>query len=186
MAGRVCLSPATCGAQVHTRSLVLLLSCVSVLPGVLLLRLQARAVVVDMEEGVINNMLKVGGCVVWCAVCCVLEQESPGPGRVTSCRRSCCLVSSGVSVFLPSLPTHTHISHARTPTYQHACPRVQGPLSELFDQQQLLYDVSGAGNNWAHGHHGYGPQYRDSLCEQLRRAAEDADSLQVGWVGRLG
>jgi hypothetical protein len=59
---------------------------------------------------------------------------------------------------------------------------MQGPLSELFDQQQLLYDVSGAGNNWAHGHHGYGPQYREPLCEQLRRAAEDADSLQV-WVG---
>lgn len=39
-------------------------------------------------------------------------------------------------------------------------PLPQGPLSELFDQQQLLYDVSGAGNNWAHGHHGYGPQYR--------------------------
>lgn len=56
---------------------------------------------------------------------------------------------------------------------------MQGPLSELFDQQQLLYDVSGAGNNWAHGHHGYGPQYRNSLCDQLRRAAEDADSLQV-------
>lgn len=73
--------------------------------------LKARAVVVDMEEGVINHMLK-------------------------------------------------------------------GPLSELFDQQQLLYDVSGAGNNWAHGHHGYGPQYREPLCDQLRRAAEDADSLQ--------
>lgn len=55
---------------------------------------------------------------------------------------------------------------------------LQGPLAELFDQQQLLYDVSGAGNNWAHGHHGYGPQYRDSLLEQFRRAAEDADSLQ--------
>lgn len=77
----------------------------------LIRNLKARAVVVDMEEGVINNMLK-------------------------------------------------------------------GPLSELFDQQQLLYDVSGAGNNWAHGHHGYGPQYREPLCEQLRRAAEDADSLQ--------
>jgi tubulin epsilon len=38
--------------------------------------------------------------------------------------------------------------------------------------------VSGAGNNWAHGHHGYGPQYRDALTQQLRRAAEDADSLQ--------
>lgn len=56
--------------------------------------------------------------------------------------------------------------------------KIQGPLAELFDQQQLLYDVSGAGNNWAHGHHGYGPQYKDLLLEQLRHAAEDADSLQ--------
>jgi hypothetical protein len=60
-----------------------------------------------------------------------------------------------------------------------SCIATQGPLAELFDQQQLLYDVSGAGNNWAHGHHGYGPQYREQLCEQLWRAAEDADSLQV-------
>lgn len=58
------------------------------------------------------------------------------------------------------------------------CLPTQGPLSELFDAQQLLYDVSGAGNNWAHGHHGYGPQYREPLLQQLRRAAEEADSLQ--------
>jgi hypothetical protein len=69
---------------------------------------------------------------------------------------------------------------------------MQGPLSELFDQQQLVYDVSGAGNNWAHGHHGYGPQYRQPLSDQLRRAAEDADSLQVNaggekrWEGGRG
>eukprot|EP00882_Tetradesmus_deserticola_P008036 GHRQ01008465.1.p1 GENE.GHRQ01008465.1~~GHRQ01008465.1.p1 ORF type:complete len:484 (+),score=208.82 GHRQ01008465.1:280-1731(+) len=55
---------------------------------------------------------------------------------------------------------------------------LKGPLSELFDSQQLLYDVSGAGNNWAHGHHGYGPQYRDALLGRLRTAAEAADSLQ--------
>jgi tubulin epsilon len=55
---------------------------------------------------------------------------------------------------------------------------LQGPLAELFDSQQLLYDVSGAGNNWAHGHHGYGPQYRDALLGRIRTAAEAADSLQ--------
>ncbi|KIZ02671.1 Tubulin epsilon chain [Monoraphidium neglectum] len=55
---------------------------------------------------------------------------------------------------------------------------LKGPLSEVLDQTQLLYDVSGAGNNWAHGHHGYGPRYRDALREQLRRAAEGCDSLQ--------
>ena len=48
----------------------------------------------------------------------------------------------------------------------------------MLDQTQLVYDVSGAGNNWAHGHHGYGPAYRDVLSEQLRRAAEACDSLQ--------
>lgn len=35
-----------------------------------------------------------------------------------------------------------------------------------------------AGNNWAHGHHGYGPQYREALLQQLQHAAEEADSLQ--------
>ena len=54
----------------------------------------------------------------------------------------------------------------------------QGPLADVLDQTQLVYDVSGAGNNWAHGHHGYGPAYRDVLSEQLRRAAEACDSLQ--------
>jgi tubulin epsilon len=54
----------------------------------------------------------------------------------------------------------------------------QGPLSEVLDTQQLVYDVSGAGNNWAHGHHGYGPQYREQLMEKLRRTAEGCDSLQ--------
>ncbi|GBF94543.1 tubulin epsilon chain [Raphidocelis subcapitata] len=54
----------------------------------------------------------------------------------------------------------------------------RGPLAEVLDRGQLLYDVSGAGNNWAHGHHGYGPRYRDALSARLRRAAEGCDSLQ--------
>ena len=33
-----------------------------------------------------------------------------------------------------------------------------GPLGELFDTRQLLSDSSGSGNNWAHGHHLYGPK----------------------------
>lgn len=73
--------------------------------------LKARAVVVDMEEGVVNGMLK-------------------------------------------------------------------GPLGELFDSRQLLTDVSGSGNNWAHGHSLYGRQYRDSLAECVRVQAEACDSLQ--------
>ncbi|KAG7398948.1 Tubulin epsilon chain [Phytophthora boehmeriae] len=57
-----------------------------------------------------------------------------------------------------------------------------GPLGELFDQQQLLTDVSGSGNNWAHGHCLYGPQYKDRLEDKLHRAAELCDSLQSFFV----
>eukprot|EP00873_Tetraselmis_striata_P003164 jgi/Tetstr1/423428/TSEL_014109.t1 len=55
---------------------------------------------------------------------------------------------------------------------------LNGPLGELFDQKQLLTDVSGSGNNWAHGHHVYGPQYRNTLLETVRRPVEQCDSLQ--------
>eukprot|EP00877_Chromochloris_zofingiensis_P001010 jgi/Chrzof1/1090/Cz01g39230.t1 len=55
---------------------------------------------------------------------------------------------------------------------------LKGPISDILDTQQLLYDVSGAGNNWAHGHHGYGPQYHDRLLDNIRRQTEDCDSLQ--------
>ena len=55
---------------------------------------------------------------------------------------------------------------------------LQGRLGDLFDPQQLLTDVSGSGNNWAHGHHLYGPQYRDNLLESIRRPVEACESLQ--------
>jgi len=55
---------------------------------------------------------------------------------------------------------------------------LKGPLGELFDAKQLITDVSGAGNNWAHGHEVYGPQYHEQLTESFRRTAEFCDSLQ--------
>lgn len=83
---------------------------------------------------------------------------------------------------------------------------LNGPLGELFDQRQLLTDVSGSGNNWAHGHHVYGPkvdsfalrllplqpsllqaaltcnacvrQYREALVETIRKPVEECESLQ--------
>ncbi|CAM9235087.1 unnamed protein product [Phaeothamnion confervicola] len=55
---------------------------------------------------------------------------------------------------------------------------LRGPLGDLFDRAQLITDVSGAGNNWAHGHAVYGPQYRDKIAEAVRHAAEYCDSLQ--------
>ena len=42
-----------------------------------------------------------------------------------------------------------------------------------------MTDVSGAGNNWAHGYCEYGPQYRDAILDQVRGALEIADSPQA-------
>ncbi|KAK9841919.1 hypothetical protein WJX84_011041 [Apatococcus fuscideae] len=55
---------------------------------------------------------------------------------------------------------------------------LKGKMGGLFEQRQMLSDVSGSGNNWAQGHHAYGPQYHQKLLQRLRRAAEACDSLQ--------
>ncbi|ETW03113.1 hypothetical protein H310_05537 [Aphanomyces invadans] len=59
---------------------------------------------------------------------------------------------------------------------------LKGPLGELFDSSQFVTDVSGSGNNWAHGHAMYGPQYKEQLLEKLRHATELCDSLQSFFV----
>lgn len=56
---------------------------------------------------------------------------------------------------------------------------MRGPLGSLFDETQYVMDVYGSGNNWAHGFAEYGPKYRDSFEEGLRRNAEHCDSLQT-------
>ena len=55
---------------------------------------------------------------------------------------------------------------------------MQSPIGELFSARSMLTDVSGAGNNWAHGFHMYGPQYHDQIMELIRTEAEQCDSLQ--------
>lgn len=59
---------------------------------------------------------------------------------------------------------------------------LKGSLSDLFERRQLVTDVYGAGNNWAHGYGVYGPQYRDALLESFRVAAEKCESLQSFFV----
>eukprot|EP00920_Eleutheroschizon_duboscqi_P024829 GHVT01061545.1.p1 GENE.GHVT01061545.1~~GHVT01061545.1.p1 ORF type:complete len:629 (-),score=125.88 GHVT01061545.1:448-2334(-) len=54
----------------------------------------------------------------------------------------------------------------------------RGPLGRLFEHAQLITDVSGAGNNWAHGHEVYGPQYKEQLCESIRQLVEECNALQ--------
>ncbi|EFJ05451.1 hypothetical protein SELMODRAFT_431557 [Selaginella moellendorffii] len=46
---------------------------------------------------------------------------------------------------------------------------LRGNLSELFNSTQLITDISGSGNNWAHGHNFYGPKYSDTIIEKVRR-----------------
>jgi tubulin epsilon len=55
---------------------------------------------------------------------------------------------------------------------------MRSDLGSLFDETQFVMDVSGAGNNFAHGHCHYGPQYREKLTESLRRTLEHCDAVQ--------
>lgn len=49
---------------------------------------------------------------------------------------------------------------------------LRSPLGELFESHQYVTDVSGSGNNWAHGHALYGPQYADSIGDSVRATLE--------------
>ena len=40
-------------------------------------------------------------------------------------------------------------------------------IKDLFNQTQTIQDVSGAGNNWAHGFGFYGPQYEEEIIEKV-------------------
>lgn len=56
---------------------------------------------------------------------------------------------------------------------------LRSPLGGLFDRStQVVTDVSGAGNNWAHGYSVYGPHYRDALRSHISRCLEQCDSPQ--------
>ena len=49
---------------------------------------------------------------------------------------------------------------------------------ELFEEHQKIRSNAGAGNNWAVGHHRYGPEFRGDIMESIRREAEHCDALQ--------
>jgi tubulin epsilon len=54
---------------------------------------------------------------------------------------------------------------------------LNGELKDIFESRQCISDQSGAGNNWACGHHEYGPKYKDEIEEKVRQAVEKCDSL---------
>jgi tubulin epsilon len=55
---------------------------------------------------------------------------------------------------------------------------LKSELGELFDSRHFIQDVSGAGNNWAHGYNFYGPKYEEALTNTIRKSTEMCDSLQ--------
>mmetsp|Transcript_15730 Transcript_15730/g.21621 ORF Transcript_15730/g.21621 Transcript_15730/m.21621 type:complete len:449 (+) Transcript_15730:13-1359(+) len=77
----------------------------------------------------------------------------------------------------------THAMKARALLIDMECGPLQetmkSPIGSLFDHTQYVMDVSGSGNNFAHGHYAYGPQYRSRFEEGLRKNAENCDSLQT-------
>lgn len=59
---------------------------------------------------------------------------------------------------------------------------IKSKLGDLYETGGFVKDVSGAGNNWAHGFYQYGQQYRGMLVEKIGKAVEQCDSLQSFFV----
>ena len=55
---------------------------------------------------------------------------------------------------------------------------LKSDVGELFDNTQLLNEVSGAGNNWAQGFYDYGVNYKDKILTQINNVLEQCDSPQ--------
>ena len=55
---------------------------------------------------------------------------------------------------------------------------LKSDVGELFDNTQLLNEVSGAGNNWAQGFYDYGSNYKDKILNQVNNVLEQCDSPQ--------
>ncbi len=51
-------------------------------------------------------------------------------------------------------------------------------IGSIFDTKQILKDVSGAGNNWAHGYYEYGKLYTENIINKLSTMLEDCESPQ--------
>lgn len=85
--------------------------------------------------------------------------------------------------FAPQSDGRTYAMKARALLIDMECGPLQetmrSPLGSLFEETQYIMDVSGSGNNFAHGFAEYGPKYRGQFEESIRRVAEQCDSLQT-------
>ena len=59
---------------------------------------------------------------------------------------------------------------------------LKSDVGELFDNTQLLNEVSGAGNNWAQGFYDYGSNYKDKILSHLNNVLEQCDSPQCFFI----
>ncbi|MGH0142520.1 UNVERIFIED_CONTAM: hypothetical protein FKN15_051344 [Acipenser sinensis] len=135
--------------------------------------LKARAVLIDMEEGVVNEILQGPLRDVFDSKQLITDVSGSGNnwsdgdnndisgGKIRSLKARAVLIDMEEGVVNEIL---------------------QGPLRDVFDSKQLITDVSGSGNNWAVGHKVYGSTYREEIVENLRKAAEHCDCLQCFFV----
>lgn len=52
-----------------------------------------------------------------------------------------------------------------------------GPLQNLFQNNQVISNYPGSGNNWAEGYFEHGEAYSNKILKVLQRAVEKCDSL---------
>ena len=53
-----------------------------------------------------------------------------------------------------------------------------GSFVQILRLDNFIFHQSGAGNNWANGHHAEGAELVDSVLDIVRREAESCDCLQ--------
>ena len=53
-----------------------------------------------------------------------------------------------------------------------------GPFGQIFRPDNFVFGQSGAGNNWAKGHHTEGAELVDSVLDVVRKESEGCDCLQ--------
>ncbi|RZC45322.1 hypothetical protein C5167_038267 [Papaver somniferum] len=60
------------------------------------------------------------------------------------------------------------------------------PFGQIFRPDNFVFGQSGAGNNWAKGHHTEGAELIDSVLDVVRKEAENCDCLQGYNIPSLG